>query len=254
MVQQIKMTHIPSADSLANDIREVHASAGTLDPSRAEDRIESFLARRLEGLSAGERLNVMEAVAAEFGESPGAPAGDAHVGSEALSRFLAMLLGEKASPADLSSPDLARKLADALNTIFDALNKLVGVINATLLGERAGEQTIRHVIGSSLEGESRAESLESYLDQINEAFLITMKALKATAPVLMKKVLQELDPEKISNSSGGFKFGPMRKAEYFDQYSNRYARIKKWFDSGRFSLEFMKEFERNCQKAGAEKR
>jgi hypothetical protein len=43
------------------------------------------------------------------------------------------------------------------------------------------------------------------------------------------------------------KFGPMKKAEMFDIYEQRYGKIQKWFSSGRFMEDFLREFEKNCQ-------
>ncbi|MCP4690743.1 MAG: hypothetical protein GY859_22000 [Desulfobacterales bacterium] len=249
MIEPPDRTASPPADSLLDEIRNIYSLTSASDPPGAEATIETYLARRLAGLSPRERLAVMDDLISGFERSRGASSGDADMERATLSKLFSLLLGEDASPGDLSSPELLGRLADSLNTVFDALNKLVGVINITLLGESAEERTIRRVIGSSLEGGSRTETLESHLDQINQAFLITMKALKATAPVLMNKVLQELDPEKISDAGRGFKFGPMRKAEYYDRYADKFALVRKWFDSGRFMHEFMREFEKNCRKS-----
>jgi hypothetical protein len=39
----------------------------------------------------------------------------------------------------------------------------------------------------------------------------------------------------------------MKKAEMFDIYEQRYGKIQKWFSSGRFMEDFLREFEKNCQ-------
>jgi hypothetical protein len=61
-------------------------------------------------------------------------------------------------------------------------------------------------------------------------------------------VLRVLDPEQLAAEVGKrLKFGPMKKAEMFDIYEQRYGKIQKWFSSGRFMEDFLREFEKNCQ-------
>jgi len=118
----------------------------------------------------------------------------------------------------------------------------------TLTGEAYGDETIRQVIGFHLEGEERTKSLESYLGQINEAFLTVQRSFKKTAQLKVGQILKEIDPDQISaQGRGGLKIGPLRKAEYYEIYEEKFRRIKKWFDSGRFMEEFLREFEKNCQ-------
>jgi hypothetical protein len=42
----------------------------------------------------------------------------------------------------------------------------------------------------------------------------------------------------------------MKKAEYFDTYQNKYETLKKWFESGRFMEDLLREFENNCHRNG----
>jgi hypothetical protein len=58
-----------------------------------------------------------------------------------------------------------------------------------------------------------------------------------------------LDPDQVKTAgSGGFKFGPFQKAEFFAIYEKKFYKCKKWFDSGRFMEKFLREFEKNSQK------
>lgn len=238
------MTDKISLGQLTHEIRQAYES----DPAQAEALVEAHLKERLIGLSVNERLARLEGLAAEFGKSSPRPFGSEGEDEEVFSRLFSLLLGRKISQADLSSSELLQRLAESLNTIFDTLNQLVSVINVTLVGEGATEETIRQVIGFQVEGEDRSESLESYLGRIRKAFLTTQQAFKKAANIKVGQVLHELDPEQIeAMSGGGLKFGALRKAASFEIYEERYRTCKKWFESGRFMEEFLREFEKNCQ-------
>ena len=58
-----------------------------------------------------------------------------------------------------------------------------------------------------------------------------------------------LDPARIAKTDKkGLKFGPFRKAEYYETFEGKFHKCQKWFKSGRFMKEFLREFEKNCQK------
>jgi hypothetical protein len=233
-----------SLEQLTQEIRQAYES----DPTQAEALVEAHLRERLRGLSVNERLARLEELAAEFGKTSPRPFGIEGEDDEVLSRLFSLLLGREIYQADLSSTELMERLAVSLNTIFDTLNELVRVINATLLGGHTGEETIRHVIGFHLEGESQSQSLESYIGQIKKAFLTAQQASKKAAYTKVSQVLNELDPERIeATDRGGLKFGPLRKAAFFEIYEDKFRTCKKWLESGRFMDEFLREFEKNCQ-------
>jgi len=128
------------------------------------------------------------------------------------------------------------------------LNRLIGIINTTFSGESQGEQTIRQYIGGHLEGDDQTEALEVYLGRINEAFLITQEAFKQAANAKVGQILQSLDVDNLPpERSGGLKFGPLRKAEQFEYVKEKIERIRRWFDSGRFMEDYLREFEKNCR-------
>lgn len=238
------MSDAASIDKLARDIREIYAG----DPGQPEERISTYVQERLGGLPAGERVGLLQNLIRHF-EAPRTDAdGPAYPDDEVLTRLFSLVLGAPVTSADLSSADLLERLAESLNTIFDALNKLVAVIDSTLLGKERGEETIRQVIGFHLEGQDRTKSLESYLGQINQAFLVAQKASKKSAHRMVGKILAELDPDKISQEAGGgLKFGPLRKAELYDEFEMRMKKFRKWYESGRFTQELQREFEKNCR-------
>ncbi|UCF72424.1 MAG: hypothetical protein JSW35_09600 [Deltaproteobacteria bacterium] len=239
------MTEQHNLDVLANQIRQIYHT----DKLRAENLIEEFLESSLNGVSKDEKIKLLDELTSKFEATDVCTAEEVNVDQEVLIPIFSFLLGKKVTQADLSSAELLQRLADSLNTIFDMLNQLVGVINATFLGQGEGVQTIRQMIGFHLEGEDHTRSLESYLGQISKAFLTAQQAFKVAAEKKVKEIMVELDPERIAASQGsGFKLGRLRKAESFDLYADRFKAFKDWFESGRFMEELLREFENNCQK------
>ena len=233
-------------DQLADSIRQIYHS----DRLGADNLIEAFLESSLTGVPRAEKIKILDELASKFGRHDARSLENVNVDQEVLTRIFSFLLGKKVSQAELSSGELLQRLADSLNTIFDMLNQLVSVINRTFLGEREGVETIRQMIGFHLEGDNHTTgSLESYLGQINKAFLTAQQAFKLAAEKKMKEILAELEPDRIAASTrGGLKFGSLRKAKRFEQYVQKYDAFKKWVDSGRYIEELLREFEKNCQK------
>jgi hypothetical protein len=211
------------------------------------ESLEAYLDQEMAGLDLQARIDALQAVVDGLAPTcPPMPASETD--EEVLTRVCSLLLGRKVSMDDLSSSELLEKLAESLNTIFNTLNQLISVINMTFTGEGSPEQTIRQVIGFRLEGEGQGSSLETYLGQISNAFLTSQQSFKEAAYAKVRQVLRVLDPEQLAAEvSGGLKFGPMKKAEMFDIYEQRYGKIQKWFSSGRFMEDFLREFEKNCQ-------
>ena len=238
------MTIQLSIAQLANDIREIHAS----DRLQAEALVETYLEKQMNELSGRERMRLLKELTFVFNRADSDTSSGTNLRKEVFSQLFSLLLGRKVSQVDLSSPELLERLAESLNTIFDTLNKLVSVINGNLFGEHAGEETIRKVLCFELEREKESKSLESYLGQISKAFLIAQQAFKKAAYTRVREILLEMDPCRIASvSGGGLRLGPLRKAESFEIYEERYNKVKKWFESGRFMEELLREFEKNCQ-------
>lgn len=225
------------------DIREQYSA----DPEHAHQAIEAYLKTKLADCSPEQGPAIVQRVMARFAYT--GMRIDMAADKEVLTRVFGLLLGRKVTPDDLSSGELLERLAKSLNTIFDALNQLISVINMTFAGGAGtGEQTIRQFIGFHLEGEDQTQSLEAYLGQINAAFLTTQEAFKKAVQTKVGQILQALDPDQIiAERSGGLKIGPLRKAEDFDILKEKIGRIKRWFDSGRFMEDYLREFEKNCQ-------
>jgi hypothetical protein len=76
------------------------------------------------------------------------------------------------------------------------------------------------------------------------------RAFQETARIKIAQILDELSPDRIAESMDkSLKFGPLHRAELFDQYKKRYLECKKWFESDRFTQELLREFENICQRS-----
>ncbi len=217
------------------------------DGDLSMEAVEAYLVEQMPGLDHRMRIDALHAVLHRL-ENTCRPLTSGEADEAVLTQVCALLLGRKVSMDDLSSRELLEKLAESLYTIINTLNHLISVINMTFTGEGSADQTIRQVIGSRLEGEGKGSSLETYLGQISSAFLTSRQSFKEAAYAKVKQVLSVLDPEQLAaETDKSFKFGPLKKAEKFDIYEQRYAKIQKWFSSGRFMEDFLREFEKNCQ-------
>ena len=234
------MTVLNRVERLTQEIERIFMA----DPGNAESLIEQYLAKETEDLPAGEQKRLVLKIARVF-KKPCTTGSD--MDQESLAKIFSMLLGREICQDELNSEDMLIRLGQSLNTIFDMLNHLVGVIDKTLFGESAGEETIRYFIGSHVAGQDQSRSLEGYIGRINQAFLITQEAFKQAAETKVGEILAELDPEQISHKGSGLKFGPLRKAEYFAIYEEEYRKIREWFDAGRFKEQLVREFEKKCR-------
>lgn len=229
---------------LADAVRMIYRSG----PTNSEDLIEKHLDAELGEIPMEEKLVLLKKLRVQF-ESPGSvPESRRDLEDEVLSNLFSLLLGRRVAQTDLLSTELLEKLAESLNTIFDSLNELVGVIRSTFMGGGEELQTIRQIIGSGLGGERESMSLRSYLDQIKDAFLLVNRAFRITARNEVGKILVEMDPERLADETErGIKFGFMRKAELFEIYQRKFEQARKWQASERITEEFSREFEKVCQ-------
>jgi hypothetical protein len=233
------MTTAQEVKEIAGTLRGIYAR----NPDQGEQAIANYLEDRLGGLDPDERLQVLGRLEELFPLSaPIAPEGKAE-------SLISLLLGTSVSGQDIDSPETLRRLGESLSVIFTALNDLIFMINSSLGGAPGGDETIRHIIGSSLAGEGRLQSIEEYLSQIRRAFLVAQQASKEAARTIAGQIIQELDPKNMESSGRGFRIGPLKKAEAFDSFEEKYQRVAKWFESERFLTDFLRQFEKSCQKA-----
>jgi hypothetical protein len=229
-----------SIEKLTENIRAIYESS----PGTAGSLIEDYLDAELKHLPYEQKISVIQDLDAGFrGISK-----DVHLEKEIIDRLIDLLLGKNVHREDNASAEILERLAESLNTIFDMVNQLIGVINSTLAADKVGEETIRHVIGVNLDSESSTQPLEKHLGQIKNAFLTTQQAFKSAASTTLEKIIAELDPKEISSQPGSsLKFGPLKKAESFDIYEEKFNKFRKWYESGRFMEDFLREFEKYCQ-------
>lgn len=227
---------------LSNDIHSLFEA----DPENGRQRIERMLKSRFSDYSAEECRKGIQQIIQRF-QLPEIKTST--VDNEIMTRVFALLLGRRVAPDDFSSTELLERLVESLNTIFDSLNQLIGVINLSFCRDSGGkDHTIRQFIGFHLEGQDQTQPLEEYLGKIGQAFLATHEAFKRAAHQLIKQLLHDLDMEQIARDRGpGLKIGPLQKAEDYEIIKEKIDRAQKWFRSGRCMEDFLKEFEKNCQ-------
>jgi hypothetical protein len=233
-------------ETMSEEIRNIYNS----DPSNAGALIENFLEHKLIAYSHEDKLSFLEELAHKF--EGFRPDSGLHIDLEQkeASQLISLILGKSISINNIGPNELMEKLSQALNAVFDSLNHIISVINTTLLGKRVELETIRHVIGSELAEEKGRDSIQDYLDQIQEAFLIAHKAFQQAAGAKIGQILNELDPDSIAAvTEKSLKPGPFRKAENFEVYSEKYRACKTWFEDGRAINEMLREFEKICQKS-----
>ena len=231
---------------LEENVRAAYRS----DPAGAAVRIERIIDEKLAGASAEERIAAVREIRGRCGSlrRSAEPAPVGNIAKE-WTRLAALLLGNRVDAESLPPAELSEKLAGSLNTVFDSLNAIVGGIDSTLLGKKEELETIRFIIGSDLGGRKASGSLQEYLDRIQEAFAVAHRAFQEAAEKKTGELLDELSPENVSSKAeGGLKFGPMRKAELWDIYEERFRTVKKALESGRLRESLLREFERCCQK------
>ncbi len=238
-----------SKDSQADKIKQTEEGANGIKDVREKGAGRADNAQKAGIVSRADADNASQ-LTAGAGIDKGKRVYSSHdIDYRTLSDLSSMLLGQRVTKADLSSGETLKRLAWALNTIFDKLNELLGVIHLSLIGSDSEFETIRHVIGSELEGSSKSNSLEDYVDQIKRAFLAVHKAFREAAKTKFNQILIEIDPDRIISGHGtGLGLNFIKKAKSFEIYNEKYKDIKKWFDSDRFSEEFLREFEKNFKK------
>jgi len=231
-------------DQLAIEVWQLYTS----DTANAETTLELYLKRKFSHLSNDEKLKMLERLASEFEGVSEEKTVALELDDDLVAQIAYLLLGDQASQYTLSTGQLAHRISESLNTLFDALNHLIGVINKTLWGNPHDDKTIRQVIGSHLSGGTSSTSLETHLNQIGNAFLTVQRAFKETARSQVARILDEIDPDNVSEEcTGGIKLGVFRRAACYDVYEEKFERIKRWFDSDKFMEDFLREFEKKCQ-------
>ncbi len=240
-----------TVEALSREIRK-HLDP---DPQKAKEAVRSVLERELGALRPEEKIKIGEEFIKEFSSAKPSPPLSGSKEGELLLELLKKVLGGKVQDPPPSSEEIVDRLSEALNTVFNSLNELIAGINTTLLGKRMPTETIRFMIGSQLGGPKASGSIQTYIDQIKEAFSIAHQAFQDAAQTKFKEFLEELDPEGLEKSvEGGIKFGPLKKAELFEIYREKFQTLKNWLESGLLLEATMREFEKACQRLYAQRR
>lgn len=238
------MNNSEAVRMLADEIRKIYQT----DTRNAESAIKMRVAANCIGMSNDGEKAFLMALLDNFKASQNVDSPKTMLEENLPKDTISRLLGKDVSSGNLSSQEMLEKLSVALYTLFSTLNRIVKTIDETLMAEESGNQTIRGLIGSQIDGIHGEKSIEDYLGRIEKAFLLSHQAFRQAAHTIFRKVLDELNPDAIANSAESrFRFGPMRKAELYDIYETRFTTLKKWFESGRFMKDFLREFESYCQ-------
>ena len=232
-------------DRLAKGLRTIAAA----NCSHPESEVLCFLDQELERIDLPRRLEILEDLSRRFSKAPPMSGHRADSAPDAIHQLVSRFLGGAKSDTSAVAPEeLAENFSGSLNALFDSVNQIVSVINVTLLGQSPELETIRKVIGENLQGDTEYTSIKGYLERVKQAFLVSHQSFQQATAVVLKELLDELDPENISKDARtGLKFGPLRKAELFEQYAEKHARCKRWLVSGGFQEKLLREFERQCQ-------
>jgi len=206
-----------------------------------EESVEELLAERLADRKPDERVAEIRRLAGTSSASNGAD----------VDRLLRQVFREDQQIAFDDDAERVDRLAEALNLVFDALNRLIAVIDGTLHGLDP-QSTIRHYVGAHMSGEGEAPSLNDRIDRIQEAFSVSHTAYQSAVKRQAVALLDRLDPEAIQ-AEGNLKFGPFGKADRFRAFEATHRACRDWVESPKFRDEFLREFERNIRKQFAEK-
>lgn len=207
-----------------------------------EASLEELLRERLADRSPEERVAEVRRIA---GEEKSA---DTRAN---VDRLLRLVFREDHPLPPAAGAERVDRLAEALNLVFDALNRLIGAIDANLYGHDP-QATIRYYVGAHMSGEGDAPSLNDRIGRIQEAFSASHTAYREAVKHHAAALLDRLDPEAI-RAEGNLKFGPFGKADRFRAYEDTFRACRKWVESPQFMEEFLWEFNRNIRKQFAEK-
>jgi len=231
-------------ENLAGTLSEYHK----IDPEEAEHLIETYLNEELNGYTPEDKTEILDSLLKKFDDEQSKTADSFSGSNPVLDRVFSLLLGRNFEVNDISSDKQLKKLAESLNTIFDSLNHLISVINSTLCGSQEKDETIRQVIGYHMEDSEQKIPLEAYIGQITQAFLVTREASKNAACEKINQILMELSPELLEKEAGVMKLSPMKHAKCYKAYESKYNKFRQWFESGKFTEAYLREFEKHCQK------
>ena len=131
----------------ADDIRKIYKS----DPGNAESAIGIQVVANCDGMPDDEKRIFLSALINDFKPQTNAEA-QGRIEDNLLKDIVSLLLGREILSGNISSHEMLKKMSVALNTLFSTLNRIVKTIDATLIVHESGDQTIRGLIGSQMDG------------------------------------------------------------------------------------------------------
>ncbi len=230
-----------SIAQLSDEVRTIYRK------DNSPDGIDIYLEKRLKDLPVSEKLVIIQKISYEFALGEAQPQSASDNSEDQLLYFVSQLLGEPVETFPIDNNLLREKLQKSLETIFDALNELLQAINATISHDMALDETIRHVLKKQIDETKPEKPLGEYIGQIRKSFFTSYESFKKAHLHIMNKVLEELSPGKsLEECGGGLKFGALKKAEAFDNYTRFYESLLSWHKSGRGLEEYLRTFEKQC--------
>ncbi|MDM8516821.1 hypothetical protein QUF76_11525 [Desulfobacterales bacterium HSG16] len=227
-----------SREHLTDELRKIYSN----DPNDAQCLIEKRLEQEFSDFSTSEKMVSLDNLTKAFEHSV---SDIENMGEDQLLEIFSRLIGRNLSSDDLLSGELLQRLAEALGAIFTSLNKIVKQIDDTFNGGNTEGITILSRVQDHMKRDKDTSSIEIYLDQINQSFLVAHKAFQYSGREVIKTILDELDPEQIKAAGGSRLLG---KGKYFNTFEEKYERCKKWFDSERSTEDLLREFEKQIVK------
>ncbi len=234
---------VPAVRQIAADLRELYQR----DVERGREAIEAHLGALLADLSESEKQQALQSIAEQFEPAPDENDFLTSKSGNELLRFISLLLGKPVRVGDMNEHQVQQRLSDSLQRVFSGLNQVLQAIDSTLSPDKGFDATIRSLLVEELESPAATQPLETYIDRIRASFFTSYESSKTAHRQVVGKMLEQLEPEALlTRTGGGFKLGPLRKAEAFDRYVNVYQEIRSWYESGRGLEDYLRAFEKNC--------
>lgn len=235
--------------------KEVDNLYNSLADRSFEDRVElfkDFFIARFSGKDANRIRNLLTKLKHHYVSEPERSqksVSDKNV--EKLNAIIKTVAGENAPELDSEDVDeVVDRLCSSISTVFEGVNEIIRAINKTspLLGQDAGELTVRQVIRERLDKtvDPGGVPLKEHLEKIKLAFQVSLEAFREAIQEKFKEIIEEISPEKLSQDIGGkgIKIGPMYKASLFDAYEEKYKRLYQFMEKGHLLQEVILVFER----------
>ncbi len=217
-----------SDKEIAERIRRVYREGG----NNASRRIEQEIATVLAQVPRKQQAAYVERLAGDYfpPEVPGSE--PVKIDAELFGRIIRLLFGSGFS----LEGDAPEALDEALPEKLDAVEKALDRLRRRAHDERADTLRVEGEIPTGDQGLSGGpgKGLAACLDEIDRDFQARGAASAETHRDRILQLLEELDPDRISEEAGGGILNPLRKTKAFELYENKYLKLKERFQSGKY--------------------